>query len=146
MLISHEQPESREPSFGQHFIRRLLVQLTHLQLNLRLSNVLLASAAVGNLGGLGNLVPDSIGAEVLKRVTLGRVDAHGRVGLDSRKSSGNYNPSAHLIPSTLIQATHGRTAWHHQTPQRPQPDQASAARSRERGWREHPSRQTPRGC
>lgn len=73
---------------------------THLQLNLRLSNVLLASAAVGNLGGLGNLVLDSIGAEVLQSVTLGGVDAHGRVGLDSRESTGNYSPRQHTCVPT----------------------------------------------
>lgn len=77
MLISHEQQESREPTFGQHPFLVAATSLTYLQLDLRLSNVLLASAAVGNLGGLGELVLDGIGAEVLNRITLGRVDAHG---------------------------------------------------------------------
>ena len=73
---------------------------THLQLNLRLSNILLASAAVGNLGGLGNLVLDGIGAEVLESVTLGGVDAHGRIGLDGREPTGNYSSRQHTFPVT----------------------------------------------
>ena len=62
---------------------------THLQLNLGLSNVLLASAAVGDLLGLSDLSSDGIGAEVLKGVTLDGVDAEDGVGLNSSESTGN---------------------------------------------------------
>jgi hypothetical protein len=66
----------------------------YLQLNLSLSNVLLAAAAVGNLLGLSDLGLDGLSAEVLDGVTLNGVDAHGRVGLDNGESTGNYSSSA----------------------------------------------------
>lgn len=59
----------------------------YLQLDLGLSNILLASTSVRNLLRLGDLGTDSIGAEVLKRVTLNGVDAHDRVGLNGSKST-----------------------------------------------------------
>jgi hypothetical protein len=71
----------------------IIVQATrmpYLELNLGLSNVLLATAAAGNLLGLGDLVADGLGAEVLQGVSLDSVDAQGRVGLDSGESTGHY--------------------------------------------------------
>lgn len=59
----------------------------YLELNLGFRNVLLASAAVGNLLGLGDLGLDSLGAEALQRVTLSGVDAHDRVGLNNGKTA-----------------------------------------------------------
>lgn len=60
---------------------------THLQLDLGLSNILLASAAVGNLLGLSDLGSDGLGAEVLKRVSLNSVDAEDGVGLNGSEST-----------------------------------------------------------
>ena len=62
----------------------------YLKLNLGLGNILLASAAVGNLGSLGNLVLDGLRRKVVQSVTLGGVDAHGRIGLDGGESTRNY--------------------------------------------------------
>lgn len=74
---------------------------THLQLNLSLSNILLASAAAGNLLGLGNTSSDRLGAEVLQGVTLDRVDAHGRVGLNCGEPTSDYNSLlAHVLTPT----------------------------------------------
>ena len=64
--------------------------ISYLKLNLGLSNVLLASVTVRNLGGLGNLCLDSLGAEVLKREALDGIDAEDRVGLDDGESSRNW--------------------------------------------------------
>jgi hypothetical protein len=61
--------------------------ITCLHLNLGLRNVLLAAAAVGDLLGLGELVADGLGAEVLEGVGLDSVDAQGRVGLDDGETS-----------------------------------------------------------
>lgn len=60
---------------------------THLQLDLGLSNILLASAAVGNFLGLSDLGSDGLGAEVLKGVSLNGVDAEDRVGLNGSEST-----------------------------------------------------------
>lgn len=62
---------------------------TYLQLNLSLSNILLASVATGDLLGLSNLRPDGVSAEVLQRVGLGGVDAQDRVGLNACESTGH---------------------------------------------------------
>lgn len=62
---------------------------TCLQLNLCLGDILLASTAACNLLGLGDLSTDSLGAEVLERVSLDGVDAQGGVGLDNGESTGN---------------------------------------------------------
>lgn len=62
--------------------------LKNLELNLSLGNILFATATAGNLLGLGNLVADGLGAEVLEGVCLGGVDAEGRVGLDRGETSG----------------------------------------------------------
>jgi hypothetical protein len=62
---------------------------TYLQLNLRLSNILLAAAAGGNLLGLGDLVPHGVGAEVLERVALDGVDAEDAVGLHGCEAAGH---------------------------------------------------------
>jgi hypothetical protein len=62
---------------------------TYLQLDLGLGNILLASAAVGDLLGLGDLVSDSLSAEVLKGVTLDGVDAEDGVGLNGSESTRN---------------------------------------------------------
>lgn len=66
---------------------------THLQLNLRLSDILLAAAAVGDLLCLGDLGTDSLRAEVLEGISLNSVDAQGRVGLNNGKATGNCNSS-----------------------------------------------------
>lgn len=63
--------------------------VTCLHLNLSLSNVLLAAAAVGDLLGLGELVADGLGAEVLQGVGLDGVDTQGGVGLDDGETSGH---------------------------------------------------------
>lgn len=68
--------------------------VTCLQLNLGLSNVLLAAAAVGNLLGLGELGSDGVGAEVLQGVGLDGVDAQGRVRLDDGESSGHCDDTS----------------------------------------------------
>lgn len=65
-----------------------LQALQNLQLNLSLSNVLLAATAAGNLLGLSDLRLDGLGAEVLDGVSLNSVDAHGRVGLNDGESTG----------------------------------------------------------
>jgi hypothetical protein len=63
---------------------------TYLKLNLGLSNILLTSAAVGNLGSLSDLGLDGLGRKVFQSVALGGVDAHGGVGLDGGESTRNY--------------------------------------------------------
>lgn len=79
---------------------------THLELNLGLGNVLLASASAGDLLGLRDLVPYSLilvsirresaavgahlSAEILQRISLDGVDAQLGAGLDDSKSAGNY--------------------------------------------------------
>jgi hypothetical protein len=61
--------------------------LENLQLDLGLSNILLASAAVGDLLGLSDLSSDGLSAEVLKGVTLDGVDAKDGVGLNGSEST-----------------------------------------------------------
>lgn len=62
---------------------------TYLQLNLGLGDVLLAAAAVRDLGGLGDLVLDGVEAEVLEGEALDGVDAQDRVGLYGSESTGH---------------------------------------------------------
>lgn len=62
-----------------------------LELNLSLSNILLAAATVHDLLRLGNLGADSVRTEVLQGVPLNGVDAQGRVGLDNGKATGDCN-------------------------------------------------------
>ena len=62
---------------------------TNLKLNLGLSNVLLATAATSDLLSLRNLVPDGLGAEVLKGEALNGVDAELGAGLDGSETAGN---------------------------------------------------------
>lgn len=62
---------------------------TYLQLDVCLSNVLCAAAAGGDLLRLGDLRSYSVGAELVKRVALGGVDAEYRVGLDSCETTGD---------------------------------------------------------
>lgn len=62
---------------------------SYLELNLSLGNLLRASAAVGNLLGLGNLGANGLCAEVLDGVGLNGVDAENGVGLNDSKSTGN---------------------------------------------------------
>ena len=85
-----EQPaDSREPvSISRS--REILQQCTYLKLNVCLSNVLCATATACNLLCLRNLALDSLSAEVVKRVSLGRVDTKNRVGLDGSEASGNW--------------------------------------------------------
>lgn len=66
---------------------------TCLQLNLCLGDILLASTAACDLLGLRDLSTDSLGAEVLERVSLDGVDAQGGVGLNNGESTGNYKDS-----------------------------------------------------
>lgn len=66
-----------------------IVDISYLELNLGLGNILLAAAAAGNLLGLSNLAADGLGAEVLDGVGLGGVDAQGRVGLNGGEAAGN---------------------------------------------------------
>lgn len=76
----------------------------YLKLNLRLGNILLASVSAGNLLSLSDLVPHSIGAEVLKGVTLNSVNAESRVGLDGSEATGHYKyPSQFIHPPILRQ-------------------------------------------
>lgn len=70
---------------------------THLQFDLGLCNILLASAAAGHLLGLGDLGLDGIGAEVLEGEALDGVDAHQRVGLDDGEATRHYNGCAPMI-------------------------------------------------
>lgn len=72
--------------------------LEHLELNLSLSDILLTAAAAGDLLGLGDLVLDGVGAEVLKRETLNSVDAQLGVGLDNGESTGEEE----LLGSTTL--------------------------------------------
>ena len=62
---------------------------TYLELNLGLSDVLFATVAAGDLLCLRNLVLDSLGAEVLKSVTLNSVDAELGAGLNSGETAGD---------------------------------------------------------
>lgn len=62
--------------------------ITHLELDLGLSNVLLAAAAAGDLLSLRDLVAHSLGAEVLQRVSLNGVDAELGVGLHNGEATG----------------------------------------------------------
>lgn len=62
--------------------------LENLQLDLSLSDILLASIAAGDLLGLGDTSTDSVSAEVLQGVSLGGVDAQDGVGLDRGKATG----------------------------------------------------------
>lgn len=62
---------------------------THLKLNLRLGDVLFTPIATGNLLGLGYLRVDGLCAEFLEGVSLNRVYAQDRVGLDDGKASGH---------------------------------------------------------
>lgn len=63
--------------------------VTCLHLNLGLGDVLFAAATVDDLLGLGELVADGLGAEVLQGVGLDGIDAQGRVGLDNGETSGH---------------------------------------------------------
>jgi len=103
------------------------VMSTHLQLNLRLSNVLLAAIATSNLVRLGDLVPHVLGAEILKCVALDGVDTELGAGLDSGEAAGHctcdllarsfqHLPLTHL-QFTVIGVTYGRTACCHRPPQ-----------------------------
>lgn len=65
----------------------LFREMSYLELNLGLGNILLAAAAAGNLLGLSNLAADGLGAEVLEGVGLGGVDAESRVGLDGSETT-----------------------------------------------------------
>jgi hypothetical protein len=71
--------------------------MTYLKLNLSLSNVLLATAAAGDLLCLRDLVLDSLGAEVLERVALNSVDAELRAGLNSGEAAGNCGRVALVV-------------------------------------------------
>lgn len=64
--------------------------MTHLQFDLGLGDILLASIAAGNLLGLGDTSTDSVSAEVLQGVSLGGVDAQDGVGLDRGKATRHY--------------------------------------------------------
>lgn len=66
---------------------------TYLELNLGLSDVLLATTTADNLLGLGNLGANGLSAEILKGVTLNGVDAELGAGLDNGKATGNYSIS-----------------------------------------------------
>lgn len=70
---------------------------SYLQLNLGLGNILFASAAAGDLLGLGDLGADSVSAEVLERVALDGIDAQDRVGLDDGEASRHYTASQVLV-------------------------------------------------
>lgn len=63
------------------------IVITYLKLNLGLSNVLLATAAAGNLLSLCDLVLDGLCAEVLKSVALNSVDAELGAGLDGGETA-----------------------------------------------------------
>ena len=67
---------------------------TYLELNLGLSDVLFATVAAGDLLCLRNLVLDSLGAEVLKSVTLNSVDAELGAGLDGGETTRDCGHSA----------------------------------------------------
>lgn len=65
--------------------------ISYLELNLCLGNILFATTTAGNLLSLSNLTADGFGTEVLNSVGLRGVDAEGGVGLDSGESSGNLS-------------------------------------------------------
>lgn len=81
--------QPRQSGQSRHVHRPGRYVKTCLQLNLCLSNVLLAATAARNLLRLSDLGADSLGAEVLQRVRLDGVDAQGRVGLDNGESTGH---------------------------------------------------------
>ena len=60
---------------------------THLQLNFRLSNILLTTTTRRNLLRFLNLVPHSLDAEILQRISLDRVDAQLATWLHDRKTA-----------------------------------------------------------
>jgi hypothetical protein len=78
--------------------------LTHLQFDLGLSDILLASVAAGDLLSLGDTSTDSISAEVLQRVGLGGVDAQDGVGLDRSKATGHYMIVSSLVLLSVMQS------------------------------------------
>lgn len=143
--------------------RRDKWDMTCLQLNLRLSNVLLTATTIDNLLCLSELASDGVGAEILQGVGLDGIDAQGRVGLDDGESSGHCDDTrfvsfhtpwlSEIARSVLdadsrgtvaLRATYGRTACCCRSPRQSRPGRASAAQLRGRGWRGHPSLQTRR--
>lgn len=62
---------------------------SHLQLDLGLCDVLLASIAVRDLLRLRKLGLDGLGTEILQGIPLDRVDAQNGVGLDGSESAGH---------------------------------------------------------
>lgn len=62
---------------------------TYLKLDLRLSDILLATTAVRDLLGLSDLSTDSLSAEVLQGESLDGVDAQGGVGLNNGEATGH---------------------------------------------------------
>ena len=80
-----------------HLLKSGLQALENLKLDLGLSNVLLATAAAGDLLSLRNLVLDGLSAEVLKSVTLNSVDAELGAGLDGSETARDCS-HARLIP------------------------------------------------
>lgn len=103
-IISAPPAGSREPGALSVLCLCHMIRWTHLELNLGLSNILLAAAAAGNLLGFRDLTPDSLRgissihlgdglyipylcAEVLQRVGLHSVDAELRAGLHNGESS-----------------------------------------------------------
>lgn len=57
--------------------------------------------------GFGNLGSDSVRAEIFQRVALDGVNAHGRVGLNSRETSRDYYVL--VLSSTLLKSNGFRT-------------------------------------
>ena len=78
---------------------------THLDLNLGLGNILLATVSTRNLLGLLELGLDILDVEVLERITLNGVDGENRVGLDDGESTGNC--MSHVSHRTHIIASDG---------------------------------------
>ena len=69
----------------------LIIQITYLQLNPGLRNILLAAATIHNLLRLRDLGPDCVRAKIFKGVALDRVDAQDGVGLHNSEASGDYD-------------------------------------------------------
>jgi hypothetical protein len=101
-FTSHKFGGSRGPErdrfISMHTTKLARGREAYLELNLSLSNILLAAASVRNLLCLRDLGPDSFGAEILNRETLDGVDTQDGVGLNDGEPSGNY-----VTPSALVQ-------------------------------------------
>lgn len=106
--ISGQPGETREPAKELISTRRCIKQelsQTHLDLNLGLGNILLATVSTRNLLGLLELGLDILDVEVLERITLDGVDGENRLGLNNGETTGNC--ISHVSDGTRIIASDG---------------------------------------